>query len=125
MKFDPSKPVQTRDGRAVRILCTDLKYPGFPIAAALHDRDEDDDVETVELFTADGCYLESGVKQRLDLVNVPETHTKWANIYPPEPPYHPTHTRILHDTKDQAFRNAGPNRIACVLIKYTEGEGLD
>jgi len=32
MSFDPTKPVQTRDGRKARILYTDIKS-GYPIVA--------------------------------------------------------------------------------------------
>ena len=33
--FDPLKPVQTRDGRKARIICTDRKMDGFPILALI------------------------------------------------------------------------------------------
>ena len=70
MSFDPNKPVQTREGKKARIICTDAKND-FPIIALV----EDGCYETQEGFTLDGyfhrdkCYQPS---QR-DLVNIPET----------------------------------------------------
>ena len=73
--FDPKKPVQTRDGRQVRILATDLKIAGFPIGAAiLNDTGE----ETLSSYNRDGMHL-TGIRSRCDLVNIPET--RWVNLY--------------------------------------------
>lgn len=79
--FDPTKPVQTRDGRKARILATDFKTnSGRSIVAAIviHSNDHemaglrypDGRVSSVEGKTADG-----------DLINVPEVTTKIANVY--------------------------------------------
>ena len=36
-KFDPSRPVQTRDGRKARIVCVDMKRDHYPILALVEN----------------------------------------------------------------------------------------
>lgn len=75
--FDPTKPVRTRDGREAEILST--TRPGaYPIVAAIT---YDDDEEAVYTFQANGeCPYSDGADD-LDLVNVPEDVTYYANFY--------------------------------------------
>jgi len=47
----------------------------------------------------------------------PEKHTAWLNAYP-DGSYAP------HDTEEDAGRHAAGDRLACIKIKWTEGEGL-
>lgn len=47
--FDPTKPVQTRDGRKARIICTDAASP-LPIVALVTDKG----VEYPTVFTKEG-----------------------------------------------------------------------
>lgn len=66
--FDPTKPIQTRDGRKARILCTDLKFHNCPIAAAiLYDH-----LEHVYAFSGDGKYNGGMPESPIDLINIPE-----------------------------------------------------
>ena len=64
--FDPTKPVQTRDGRKARILCTDRKHPTYPFVGVL----EGETFERVICFTKDGLYCE-GQECDDDLINTP------------------------------------------------------
>jgi hypothetical protein len=80
MTFDPSKPVQTRDGRPARILATDMKSDrGYCIAAAIGGSNE-----FVETFTSDGRVIASPPfrDRGVDLVNIPERLTvrRWAKV---------------------------------------------
>lgn len=68
MKFDPSKPVQTRDGRAARIVATDRKSNHYPIVAFVESGDE----EYCHTYTTDGRYHFVGEESPSDLVNLPE-----------------------------------------------------
>lgn len=63
--FDPAKPVQTKDGRAARILCTDLKHPEDPMVVAITHGDGH---ESVYNYQADGRYFEN--PSDMDLENV-------------------------------------------------------
>jgi hypothetical protein len=75
--FDPSKPVQTRDGRPARIVATDVKNDEYPILALIA---EEDDTEYEATFTAEGAFLNDGCENARDLVNVPETTTEYVNL---------------------------------------------
>lgn len=72
--FDATQPVQTRDGRKARIVCTDYKSRG-PLLTLILDRDGA--TETCVSTMADGqnAYGCSSY----DLVNVPEK--RWINLY--------------------------------------------
>lgn len=62
--FDPTKPIQTRDGRKARIIAIKPKET-FSIIAVI------DAGENSCAYTSDGQYLTNG-KAGLDLVNIPE-----------------------------------------------------
>lgn len=81
MGLDLTKPVRTRDGRPVRILCTDANGPA-PIFALVKTSDFRDDVHR---YKADGKLNQIGISRGddpLDLVNVPETTSVYAAVYP-------------------------------------------
>jgi hypothetical protein len=78
--FDPTKPVQTRDGRKARIVCTDSRASDMPIIALAEMGGW-----APHLEYAFGCYADGRVsKDRdddLDLVNIPEKVTGYVNVY--------------------------------------------
>lgn len=74
IKFDPTKPVQTRDGRPARILATDVKNNGgFIIVVAIPSKYNDNEV--VYTVHDDGCYYKGNPTVADDLINVPEPRT--------------------------------------------------
>lgn len=74
---NPSRKVITRDGRAVRILCTDRKdLYQHPIVALV----ETDGTEQMYAYKADGLYI-THVQSLRDLFFAPEKHEGWINIY--------------------------------------------
>ena len=76
---NPSRKVVTRDGRNVRILCTDAKgdYPIVALIATL-----DGSIEFVCKFKKDGHFLDNDDNNsNLDLFFVPEKHERWVNLY--------------------------------------------
>jgi hypothetical protein len=75
--FDPTKPVETRDGRAARIICTDKKG-GCPILA-LVETNLKGGREYTQYYNNDGS--SAGGVTREDLVNVPVRTSKFANVY--------------------------------------------
>lgn len=116
--LDLSKPVQTRDGRKARIICTDLKCPDFPIVAAFQLTGSFNE-EVSSTFRRDGTFL-SGTQTVSDLINVPEKREVWINFYPKEEGRLPR----VHDTKSDADKHASKDREACVKVVYQEGDGL-
>lgn len=66
MTFDPSKPVQTRDGRPARIICTDRQHAFYSIIALVQ---ADEGYEEICAFAHDGRYA-SISEDQIDLVNI-------------------------------------------------------
>ena len=75
---NPSQKVITRDGRSVRIVCSDLKQD-FPIVALIYD--EEKQKENIECFFENGKYLFFDVDSPLDLFFAPVKKEGWVNIY--------------------------------------------
>lgn len=77
-KLDLNKPVQTRDGRPVRIICTDKKGD-YPLVALIPQTNTSN--EEVCTYSLDGYYYKNEAQCDSDLVNVPEQKHKWINVY--------------------------------------------
>lgn len=76
---NPNRKVVTRDGRPVRIICTDRKGSDQPVIALI-SLSEISNREVVRSFTTDGYYFqEPGASQ--DLFFAPEKQEGWVNIY--------------------------------------------
>ena len=77
---NPSRKVVTRNGRNVRIICTDKKGYEYPIVALIENKLEG--FESVLYYTKDGEFIanESSMSD-LDLFFAPEKHEGWINIY--------------------------------------------
>lgn len=73
-KLDLTKPVQTRDGRPVRILATDLRSE-YPVTGIISHPGYDE----VETWTLDGAFVSSD-EHPDDLVNVPETVKRYYPV---------------------------------------------
>ena len=70
------KPVCTRDGRKVRILCFDLKDNNFPICAAV---EEEEGVEYPYTYNLSGKFRLNG-EHVSDLMMAGKKHIGWVNI---------------------------------------------
>ena len=76
---NPWRKIVTRDGRNVRVLCTNAKgdYPIVALIATL-----DGSIEFVCKFKKDGHFLDNDDNNsNLDLFFVPEKHERWVNLY--------------------------------------------
>jgi len=69
MTFDPTKPVQTRDGRPARIICIDV-VGDRPILALI--KEADDGAELSKHYYKNGIWSGAGHETADDLVNVTE-----------------------------------------------------
>ena len=74
---NPKRKVVTRDGRNVRVICTDKKSV-CPIVALITTYNGT--AEEVITYTKDGKYFEVGSREH-DLFFVPEKHEGWVNVY--------------------------------------------
>ena len=120
MTFDPSKPCKTKDGRFVEIITTDGREP-YPIVGYVEDT------------LIPWLWYRTGKRSDLspedhDLINIPEPKLSgevWVNFYLVTPPTSPaTIDWRTYSTREMADRCSGPNRIACIHVPWTEGEGL-
>lgn len=73
---NPSRKVVTRDGRPVRIICTDVKGD-YPVVGLILKNEYIEDVET---FNKDGKYLEKQT-DNCDLFFTPEKREGFINLY--------------------------------------------
>ena len=76
---NPSRKVVTRDGRSVRICCTDRKSEEQPIVALIASLIEDS--EYVGTYRKDGIWSTCGCASELDLFFAPEKHEGWTPVY--------------------------------------------
>ena len=129
MTFDPTKPVQTRDGRAARIICSDARLSwGAPLVALVQAPGRSG--ELIEFYDAEGR-AKTTIDGSNDLINAPEKGTRWVGVWRRE-----NGSILISDdgaTKADAdeyarnitLRDTGWRRIACKPVEFTEGEGLD
>ena len=75
---NPSRKVITRNGRNVRIICTDKKGYEYPIVALIENKLEG--FEGVLYYTKDGEYT-ANESSMSDLFFAPEKHEGWVSIY--------------------------------------------
>ena len=114
---DPSKKVITRDGREVRIICTDFKSQmNKPIIALIK---EDEDEENAFNFKENGrWHLPENKENLLDLFFAPIKREGWVNIYSEQEYRHPGEN--IFKTKEEAIKYKDINYIATVKIEWEE-----
>ena len=74
---NPSKKVVTRDGRDVRIICTDAKSKKYQVVALVKKKGGQ---EVLATFDTSGKYRIE-YNRHLDLFFTPEKHEGWANVF--------------------------------------------
>lgn len=99
--LDLSKPVTTRDGRKVRIICTDRKWRApFPIVALVEGKGG----EILQAYTSAGKYLLSGNCSEEDLINPPVK--KYINLFQKDV------SRMYYDTREEAEKAGNGSKLA-------------
>ena len=73
---NPNRKVVTRDGRSVRIICTDRKSYTFPIVVLIEGCYQ----ENICAYTKDGLYSH-GTECTCDLFFAPIKKEGWVNMY--------------------------------------------
>ena len=76
---NPNMKVVTRNGKSVRIRCTDRKSEEQPIVALVESLTEDS--EYVGTYRKDGRWSTSGCASDLDIFFAPEKKVGWVNVY--------------------------------------------
>lgn len=123
--IDWTKPIQTRNGRKARVLCTDLASNPSELIVVTAVRDPDGN-EFVQLVRQDGRVLKSS-NDVLDMLNIPEEITGWVNVYAAEGGslnfgmLRKERFGMLH--KGRLAINEG-GIVACIPVKFKVGDGL-
>ena len=115
---NPSRKVVTRNGRNVRIVCTDRNIYNFPIVALIqlyNDRDEE-----VFTYTKDGEY-EVDKSTTYDLFFAPEKHEGWINVYRYSDGGH-AYAGAVYDSKEDAEKRKtiDENYVTTIKIEWEE-----
>lgn len=110
-KFDPTKPVQTRDGRKARIVSTDvLRDDGRVILALITIRPGH---ETPYVLQSDGRGHSAG-EVPYDLVNIP--NKKWFNVFRNYGEAFFFVANVPHNSPEDAAKG-NPNAVGCVELE--------
>ena len=115
---NPSRKVVTRNGRNVRIVCTDMKYKDYPILAL--EEIPDDNSEYIYAFTKDGNY-KIGDLSIHDLFFAPEKHEGWINVYRYSDGGH-AYAGAVYDSKEDAEKRKviDENYVTTIKIEWEE-----
>lgn len=113
-KKNPSQKVVTRNGREVRIICTDMKGE-YPIVALICEGDE----ERVYTHSKDG-YLLGSLGTKYDLFFAPTKKKGWVNIYKRMTKCSYVEESIYY-SKEIAIKNkCGDNYVTTIKIEWEE-----
>ena len=114
---NPDREVVTRDGRKVRIICTDRKGD-TPIIALLYNANEGQ--EDGYAFYSDGKYFRDG-NDELDLFFAPEKHEGWIIINKWPDGERDTNGIIYNAKLDiPDIPSVGAKRVATIKIEWEE-----
>ena len=72
---NPNRKIVTRDGKKVRIICTDFNNPDFPVIG------EVEGYIWPSSFTKSGLFIKGYEEHPNDLFFAPEKHEGWINVY--------------------------------------------
>ena len=113
---NPSRKVLTRDGRNVRIVCTDKRGRNRPIVALIEEQNNVDEVYTLK---KDGSWDISGEESINDLFFAPERHEGWINLYKCENSTK-FHTSNPYDSEEKAIElgKMSDNYLKTVKIEW-------
>ena len=114
---NPSRKVVTRNGRNVRIICTDKKGYEYPIVALIENKLEG--FEGVLYYTKDGEYI-ANESSMSDLFFAPEKHEGWINVYRNNDNH--TYAGAVYDSKEDAEKRKiiDENYVTTIKIEWEE-----
>ena len=116
---NPNREVVTRDGRKVRIICTDRKNHDSQPIIALVENDEDE--EKARSYKIDGKWSIDGLGNSFDLFFAPEKHEGWI-IINKWPDGERDTNGIIYDTELDIPNKpqVGTQRVATIKIEWEE-----
>ena len=114
---NPSRKVVTRNGRNIRIVCTDKRDLNFPIIALIETIPGGEEV--AHSYTKDGKYY-TACSDILDLFFAPEKHEGWINVYRNNDSH--TYAGAVYDSKEDAEKRKiiDENYVTTIKIEWEE-----
>ena len=115
---NPSQKVVTRDGREVRIICTDAKGDEPIIALVYNNIREEENVYTYNRYG----YFYGDNDSCLDLFFTPVKKEGWINLFKDKEINYPYIPGIIHDSEEEAKEaiKGDPDFIATIKIEWEE-----
>ena len=115
---NPSRKVVTRDGKSVRIICTDRRDLNFPIIALIENISGGG--EKACSYTKDGRHY-TDCSDIFDLFFAPEKHEGWINVYRHSDGGH-AYAGAVYDSKEDAEKRkeSGENYVTTIKIEWEE-----
>ena len=119
-KKNPSQKVVTRDGREVRIVCTDFKNEQ-PILALITEGNRED----IHFYYQNGAWCNEFPENKLDLFFAPIKREGWVNVFDNFPKEnHDYYCDNIYKTKEDAEKDAKKynvdNYVTTTKIKWEE-----
>ena len=105
------KPVCTRDGQPVRILCFDYKDNDYSIVGLISYGE----YESVATFTEEGKMYRHNFSSDNDLFMAPVKHEGWINIYPDN-----CTSSQIYPTEEEAKHWANDEAISTIKIEWED-----
>ena len=114
---NPSRKVVTRDGKSVRIICTDRRDLNFPIVALI---EKDSGGEVIYVHTKDGICCNT-CPTTYDLFFASEKHEGWINVYRYSDGGH-AYAGAVYDSKEDAEKRKtiDENYVTTIKIEWEE-----
>ena len=100
---NPSRKIVTRDGRNVRIICTDRKDADYPIVVLVSNKSETG--EDTLYYTEEGNFHTTGIST-FDLFFAPEKKEGWINLFR-DPIDNGIYCSRIYPTKERAMDSIG------------------
>ena len=112
---NPSQKVVTRDGRAVRIICTDMKSE-YPLIALITDKK--DNSESPFVYTKNGRYFFEETNN--DLFFAPIKRKGWVNLYKGVVKDLPSVGKVYKTKESANLNKRDDNYLTTVKIEWEE-----
>ena len=118
---NPDRKIITRDGKSVRIICTNRLDENYPVIALVKDEYS----EKCQSYTTFGKpYAYHNRDCEVDLLFAPEKKSGWINVYRGNGGYNTFVCNRIFETKEEAQRKKR-DIIATIKIEWEEDNGED
>ena len=116
---NPARKVVTRDGRSVRVICTDMKSTTYPVVALIENCSSG--FEQLITFSKNGEYAVNE-SSRSDLFFASENHEGWVNLYKWANKDCAYYVGSMYNSKAEAEnkRDTSDNYVTTIKIEWEE-----